>query len=68
MAPWKDPLDLEIDDTIIWRGEVMRNEEGAILLAPSLKGKVLTRSENLLARAGREAGLPITAGPSALVV
>ena len=32
-----------------------------------MKGKVITRSENLLAHAARKAGLPITAGPWALV-
>ena len=30
MHHWKKPLDLEIGDTIIWRGEGMRNEEGMI--------------------------------------
>ncbi len=32
-----------------------------------MKGMVVTRSENLLARAARKAGLHITAGPWALV-
>ena len=38
-----------------------------ILFAPGMKGKVITRSENFLAHAARKAGLPITAGPWALV-
>ena len=70
MAPWKEPLDLEIGDTIIWRGDGMRirnDEEGMILISPGMKGKVITRSENLLAHAARKAGLPITAGPWVLV-
>ncbi len=45
----------------------MRNEEGMILISPGMRGRVITRSENLLARAARKAGLPITAGPWALV-
>ena len=45
----------------------MRNEEGAILLAPGLRGTVVARSENLLARTAEKAGLPIGAGPRALV-
>ena len=32
-----------------------------------MKGKVIKRSENLLADAARKAGTPITAGPWALV-
>ncbi len=56
MDHWKDPLDLEIGDTIIWRGEEMRNEEGMILISPGMKGKVITRSENLLAHAARKEG------------
>ena len=70
MAPWKEPLDLEIGDTIIWRGDGMRigdDREGIILISPGIKGKVITRSENLLAPAARKEGLPITAGPWALV-
>ncbi len=59
--------DLEIGDTIIWRGEGMRNEQGMILISPGMKGKVITRSENLLAHAARKAGLPIVAGPWVLV-
>ncbi len=62
----KEPLDLEIGDTIIWRGEGMRIEEGVILLAPGVKGTVVTRSEHLLADAATKAG-PISAGPWALV-
>ena len=58
----KKLLDLEIGDTIIWRDEGMRNEEGIILISPGMRGKVITRSENLLAGAARKAGLPITAG------
>jgi len=33
MDPWKEPLDLEIGDTIIWRGDDLRirnDEEGMI--------------------------------------
>ena len=30
MDPWKEPLDLKIGDTIIWRDNGMRNEEGMI--------------------------------------
>ena len=62
--------DLEIGDTIIWRGEGLRirnDEEGMILISPGIKGKVITRSENLLAHSARKTGLPITAGPWALV-
>ena len=32
MDHWKEPLDLEIGDTIIWRGKGMQNEEGMILI------------------------------------
>ncbi len=45
----------------------MRNEEGVILISPGMKGKVSTRSENLLAHAARKAGLPIDAGPWVVV-
>ncbi len=38
-----------------------------ILISPGMKGKVITRSENLLAHAARKAGLPITSGPWLLV-
>ena len=67
MDRWKEPLDLEIGDTIIWRGEGRQNEEGMILISPGMRGKVITRSENLLAHAARKEGLPITARPWALV-
>ena len=67
MDPWKEPLDLEIGDTIIWRGEGMQNEEGMTLISPGMRGKVITRSESLLAHAARKAGMPITAGSWALV-
>ena len=63
MDHWKEPLDLEIGDTIIWRGEGMRlrcDKEGMVLISPGMKGKVITRSENLLAHA---AGIPLDAGP-----
>ena len=63
MDHWKEPLDLEIDDTIIWRGEGLRirnDTEGMILISRGMKGKVIMRSENLLADAARQAGLPIT--------
>ena len=55
MDPWKDPLDLDIGDTIIWRGEGMRlrhDTEGLILISPGMRGKVITRSENLLVVSG----------------
>ena len=45
----------------------MGNEDGMILISPGMKGKVITRSENLLAHAARKEGLPITAGLWALV-
>ena len=45
----------------------MRDEEGMILISPGMRGKVVTRSENLLAHAARKAGLPITARPWAVV-
>ena len=45
MDHWKEPLDLEIGDTIIWRGEGIQNEEGMVLFSPGMKGKVITRSE-----------------------
>ncbi len=38
-----------------------------ILITPGMKGQVITRSKNLLAHAVRKAGMPITAGPWALV-
>ena len=66
----KEPLDLEIGDTIIWRGEGVRirnDKEGMVLIVPGTKGEMITRSENLLARAARKEGLPIAAGPWALV-
>lgn len=44
MDHWNEPLDLEIGDTIIWRGEGIVNEEGMILISPGMKGKVITRS------------------------
>ena len=70
MDHWKEPLDLEIGDTIIWQGDEMRirnDTEGMILISPGMRGKVITRSENLLARAARAVGMPITAGPYASV-
>ena len=70
MDHWKEPLDLEIGDTIIWRDDGMRirnEKEGMILITPGMRGKVITRSENLLADAARKAGLPITAGSWALM-
>ncbi len=45
----------------------MQNEQGMILIFPGMTGKVIMRSKNLLAQAARKAGLPITAGPWALV-
>ena len=46
----------------------IRNDtEGMILVSPAMRGKVITRSENLLAHAARKKGLPISAGPWALV-
>ena len=66
----KEPLDLEIGDIITGRGEGMRirgDEEDMVLSAPGMKGKVITGSENLLAHAARKAGLPVTAGPYAVV-
>ena len=57
MGHWKEPLDLEIGDTIIWPDDGMRSEEGMSLVAPRMRGKVITRSENLLADAARKAGL-----------
>ena len=68
MYHWKDPLDLEIGDTILWRGDEMRvrnDTEGMIRIFPGMRGKVITRSENLLARAARRAGLTISAAPGA---
>ncbi len=68
MDPWKDLLDLEIGRTIIWRGEGMRmrnDKEGMILISPGMKGRVITRSENLPADAARKEGLPITAAMGA---
>ncbi len=49
MDHWKEPLDLEIRDTIIWSGEGMRirnDEEGMILISPGMKAIVglLTKS------------------------
>ena len=67
MGHWKTPVELEIGDTIIWRGDGMQNEEGMILICTGMRGKVITRSENLLAHAARKAGLPITARPWTLV-
>ena len=58
MDHWKKPLDLEIGDTIVWQGEGIRicnDREGLLLIAPGMKGKVITRSENLLAHAARKA-------------
>ena len=52
MDPWKEPLDLEIGVTITWRGEGMRNEKDMVLISPGMKGKVITRSENLLVVSG----------------
>ncbi len=46
---------------------IHNDTEGMILISPGMKGKVIMRSENLLARAVRKAGLPITAGPWVLV-
>ena len=45
----------------------MQNEEGRILISPGMRGKVIRRSENLLAHAARKEGLPNAAGPWALV-
>ena len=52
MDHWKEPLDLEIGDTIIWRGEGMRNEEVMILIPTGIKGKVITGGKNLLVVSG----------------
>ncbi len=46
---------------------IRSDKEGMILITPGMRGKVITRSENLLAHAARKAGLPIVAGPWALV-
>ncbi len=62
----RKPVDPELGDTIIWRCDGMRirnDKEGMILISPGTRGKVITRSENLLAHAARKAGMPITAGP-----
>lgn len=63
MNYFKKPLDLEIGDAIIWRGERMCNEEGMILISSRMREKVIARSENLLVHAARKAGMAITAGP-----
>ena len=44
-----------------------QHTEGMILISPGMRGKVITRSENLLADAARKKALSITAGPWALV-
>ena len=46
---------------------IRNDKEGLILISPGMRGKVITRSENLLAHAARKAGLPIDAGAWALV-
>ena len=69
MDHWK-VVDLEIGDTIIWRGEGMRicnDTEGMMLISPGMKGKVITRSENLLAHTARKAGMSVDGGPWVLV-
>ncbi len=55
-------MGLDIGDTIIWRGDEMRNEEGVILISPGMKGKVTTRSENLpvVSGAAREVTTPVS--------
>ena len=57
-----DPV-ADVDRAKITRAAVQK----AVEAVRRMRGKVITRSENLLARAARKAGLPITAGPSALV-
>ncbi len=57
-------LSLQVNDWIIWQG---KSHEDAIPLPPGTVGKVLKVSENRLAQEARELGLPITAGPWALV-
>ncbi len=49
MDHWKEPLNLEIGDTIIWRGDEMRirnDTEGMMLISPGMRGEVITRSED----------------------
>ena len=57
-------LNLKPGDWIIWQEE---DHEDAIPLPKGSVGKVLNVSENRLAQQARELGLPIDAGPWALV-
>ena len=43
MDPWqKETLNLEVGDTIIWRDEAVEAEGRPALVAPSMKGEVLS--------------------------
>ena len=46
---------------------IRNDQEGMVLISPGMLRKVITRSENLLARAARKAGMPITVGSWVLV-
>ena len=67
----KDQLDLQIGDYIIWKAEQIsiKDDQGqsTCIVSPGMVGKVIKRSDNPLAQKLKEEGVPIEAGPWALV-
>ena len=67
----KDQLDLQIGDYIIWKEEQIsiKDDQGqsTCIVSPGMVGKVIKRSNNPLAQKLKEEGVPIEAGPWALV-
>ena len=67
----KDQLDLQVGDYIIWKDEriSVKDDQGqrTCIVSPGMVGKVVKRSDNPLAQQLREEGVPIQAGPWALV-
>ena len=67
----KDQLNLQIGDYIIWQDEQIsvKDDQGqsTCIVSPGMVGKVIKRSDNPLAQKLREEGVPIQAGPWALV-
>jgi hypothetical protein len=66
-----DQLNLQVGDYIIWQDEQISikdaQDQRTCIVSPGMVGKVIKRSDNPLAQQLKEEGVPINAGPWALV-
>ena len=67
----KESLKLKVGDWIIWKDEQIsvKDDQGqrTCFVSPGMVGKVIKRSDNPLAQQLKKEGVPINAGPWALV-